>query len=123
MNEIESYMEEFTADFTNDDIVDCPCIDIQLIKLVAREDSRAVDLQTQTNPCVASLERYVESSKRKLVVHTLADRRTCTNALPSSLTGVREGFEHADLSVGSQSQMFHWLLLIPVPIPFLPPPL
>ena len=78
----------------------------------------AVDLQTQTNTCVVSLERYVESSKRKLVVHTLADGRTCTNALPSSLTGVREGFDHTDLSVESQSHMFPWLLLISVLIPF-----
>ena len=121
MNEIESYMEEFTADFTNDDIVDYPCTDIQLRKLIAREDSRAVDLQTQIYPCVASLERYVESSKRKLVVG-LANRRTCAAALPSALTGLRGGFEHADLYVGSPSQMFPRVFLIPILIPFLPPP-
>ena len=56
MKKIESYMKELTADFTNEKIIDYSCNNIQRKTSIAREDARAVDIQTQTNPCVVSLE-------------------------------------------------------------------
>ena len=95
MEETESYMQDLTADFTDDRIVEYSCNNIQRKKSIKREDARAADLQTKTNKCVAVLGQLVESSKGKGVVDSLADMSTCAAELPGNLRDLGERHKRA----------------------------
>ena len=95
MEEIESYIQELTADFIDDRIVKYSCNNIQRKKSIKREDARAADLQTKTNKCVAVLGQLVESSKGKGVVDSLADMSTCAAELPGNLRDLGERHKRA----------------------------
>lgn len=90
--------------FSDAEIVEWSCNDIQRTKSMDRVHAKEVDLATQHNPCVKALEELIASDDAEGTVDTiLGDSDHCHNELAKDLPILRETLGAGDAFIASDS--------------------
>ena len=129
-NEITTYMSDLVNHFSDEEICEWACNDVQRVKSKARELLKARDINTQSNLCIKSLEeKEVKFYKEDHFDEVLDDYAVCAAKVGTVLTAWKTSESVPDVFITEHSS-FPWFIIpvilkiIPllIVVPLVPPP-
>ena len=126
-NEITTYMSDLVNYFSDEEICEWACNDVQREKSKAREHAKARDIDTQGNSCIKSLEeKEVKVYKKDHLDEVLDDYAACAAKVGTVLTAWKTSESVPDVFITEHSAFAPVLavplFLISILIPLVPPP-